>query len=524
MFSCHPIIPLIFSALELILLIQQSIVKRHFFKVKTFISVLILFLVVLTFVFYNDFEKAEYLKNIKIEYVNWALLGISVIIALLFFTTIDFSNSSIKFQNELTKSINSNKYYVVLDKKDKIRDVSDLFLNDLKLDFKEIYGKNFFDVIETKYRIETVNDETIDKDELKKYYSTYHEKALPNNKVKLDLGLTSYDDGTSIALYFMETCIFNETKYRGRILMGDKKTEENLIGMESNLAEANKELDLIRNRFITVLNKTSEGIYFGNLDDNYIWFNDVLVKKLCLNGNTLSFEDFYKMIHNEDIVMYQDKLAQSKDDYNLSYRFNTGSQYVYLRDSGKKILSNKSVELCGIIEILNDNSFAKTETMLDSLKDEAEMNARITMLNRANKIYQIVVMNIASVPEINKEFGRAIGNSFLSQYVSTIKDNFVTENQIYRIGGLDFVLILTDYRKMDILKNNLYNGEKLLHQHINYANKEFDCEIYMGISSVDDVVSHEGCLENAKQALSYALNPQFNSNFAYFKDINKWNK
>ena len=162
--------------------------------------------------------------------------------------------------------------------------------------------------------------------------------------------------------------------------------------------------------------------------------------------------------------------------------------------------------------------------ILDSLKDEAEMNARITMLNRANKIYQIVIMNVASVPEINKEYGRAIGNAFLSQYVSTIKDNFVTENQIYRIGGLDFVLILTDYRKMDILKNNLYNGEKLLHQHINYANKEFDAEIFMGISSVDDVASHENCLDNAKQALNYAINPQFNSNFAYFKDINKWSK
>ncbi len=97
MFSCHPIIPLIFSALELILLIQQSIVKRHFFKLKTFISVLVLFVITLSFVFYNDFEKVEYLKNVKIEYVNWALFGLSIVVALLFFTTIDFSNSSIKF-------------------------------------------------------------------------------------------------------------------------------------------------------------------------------------------------------------------------------------------------------------------------------------------------------------------------------------------------------------------------------------------------------------------------------------------
>ena len=524
MFACHPIIPLIFSALELILLIQQSIVKRHFFKIKTFISVLVLFIVVLTLVFYNDFEKVEYLKTIKIEYVNWALLGLSAIIALLFFTTIDFSNSSIKFQNELTKSINTNKYYVVLDKKDRIKDASELLLNDLKLNFSEIYGKNFFDVLETQYRIESVNDEAISKDELKKYYSSYHEKALPNNKVKLDIGLTSYEDGTAIALYFIETCIFNDTKYTGRILMGDKKSEENLIGMESNLASANKELDLLRSRFITVLDKTNEGIYFGNIDDNYIWFNDVLVKKLSLNGNTLSFEDFYKMIHNEDVMMYQDKLKEAKEDYNLSYRFNTGSSYVYLKDKGKKIISDKTVELCGVIEILNDNSFEKTETILDSLKGEPELNARLTLLNRANKIYQIVVMNISSVPEINKEYGRAIGNAFLSQYVSTIKDNFVTENQIYRIGGLDFVLVLTDYRKMDVLKNNLYNGEKLLHQHINYASKEMDCDIYMGISSVDDSANHDICLDNAKQALGYAINPQFNSNFAYFKDINKWNR
>ena len=289
--------------------------------------------------------------------------------------------------------------------------------------------------------------------------------------------------------------------------------------MESDLNEANQELDMFRSRFITILEKTNEGIYFANLEEGYIWFNDVLVKKLSLSGNNISLDEFYSMIHPSDLVLYKERISSKDLEYDLKYRFNTGSSYIYIEERGKKISSGKTKELCGIIMPIDDYGFSKTQTLLDEIKGEPEMYARLKQLENDDKIFQIVIFKVASVPEINDKFGRAIGNLQLAQYVNFFKSNFVTENQIYRTGGLEFVAFVTDYRKMDILKNNLYNGEKILHSKSTYAKEELDCEVYMGISSVDDELSHKNTLENAYKALKYATNPQFNSNFAYYKDI-----
>lgn len=70
-----------------------------------------------------------------------------------------------------------------------------------------------------------------------------------------------------------------------------------------------------------------------------------------------------------------------------------------------------------------------------------------------------------------------------------------------------------------MLKNNLVKGEKMLHVHAEFVNQEVETEVFMGIARSDDLPSHKDTLKNAKEALRFCSNPQFNSNFAYYKDI-----
>ncbi len=517
-FGQHPLIALIFSVATLILIIQQSITKHHFFKFKLISTAIVTSLITLILLMYNEIGVAPWLKNVTKEAVDWILFGLDIIIVIELFSTIDFSFTALHFQEELNKTIDENKYYVVLDKKDKIKNISSLLLQDLNAHSNDVYGKNFFDALEIKYRIVGLNGEELLKDDIKKYYQNYSKEARKNSNTKLEISLEN-EVGVELVLFLIETPLFSGDKYKGRILIGEKKSEESLMGMESDLNEANQELDILRSRFITILEKTNEGIYFANLEEGYIWFNDVLVKKLSLSGNNISLDEFYSMIHPSDLVLYKERISSKELEYDLKYRFNTGSSYIYIEERGKKISSGKTKELCGIIMPIDDYGFSKTQTLLDELKGEPEMYARLKQLENDDKIFQTVIFKVASVPEINEKFGRAIGNLQLAQYVNFFKSNFVTENQIFRTGGLEFVAFLTDYRKMDILKNNLYNGEKILHSKSTYAKEELDCEVYMGISSVDDELSHKNSLENAYRALKYATNPQFNSNFAYYKDI-----
>lgn len=519
MFDQHPLVPLIFSAISIFLIIKQCFVKHRFLKGKLLFTFLITFVLVFFVCFYNDIKNGTFwLSFINVTALNWILFVIDIIVGIILFTFIDTGYASQKFQYELTKTINETKYYAVLDKKDRIKEISALFLTDLELELTDIYGKNFFDILEKKYRIIGFNGQEAYKKDIKKYYEKYEKRVTPENKSTIELELQD-DDANDYALYFHESVIFQGEKYKGRILMGEKKNEESLIGMEKDLASASSELEIIKNRFVTILEKTTEGIYFNDLSQGYIWCNDTLVKKLSLNGNSLSNSEFYNMIHPEDVTYYKEKMKNISNDYNISYRFNTGSSYIYVKEEGRKIVVGKQIELCGVMTVIDNYKFAKTDTILDSIEGEPELLAKISMLEKTDKIYEVVYFRVASIPEINDKFGRAIGNTMLAQYVNLFKQNFVNDNLIYRVSGLDFVAIVTDYRKMDMLKNNLVNGEKILHINAEYVNQKVEAEIFMGIARNDDVPSRKDTLKNSKEALRFCTNPQFNSNFAFFKDI-----
>ena len=510
-----PLIPLIFCSLAVLVILAQSFVKRRFFKAKLLFTFLVTFVVVLILVFDKDIEIRPQLQRI----VNWILLFVDVIICLVLLSTIELSLSKEKFNKELTKSIDETKYYLLLDKKERIKEISSLFLSDLDVEINKVIGKNVFDVIEYKYRIVGLNGQECYKKDAKKYYDHYEKRAKEDERAVMELDLTD-DDASDVAIYFNESTIFNSGKYKGRILVGDKKTEESLMGIEKDLATTNNELALIKNRFITLLDKTSDGIFFNNLTDQNIWFNDILVQKLSLNGNSINSNDFYQNIHSEDIALYEDVMKhQVTNDYSVTYRYNVGSHYVYIKENGHRIMNGKTIELCGIMTIVDDYSFEKTDTPLDTIAGEPEMLARLNALNKADKVFQVVHFKVASIPDINEQFGRSMGNMMLGQYVNFFKQNFVTENQIYRVSGLEFVAFITDYRRMDVLKSNLNNNEKILHVSANYSNQKIETEVFMGIAYSNDTPNPKDTLKNAKQAMRYSCNPQYSANYAYYRDV-----
>ena len=372
---------------------------------------------------------------------------------------------------KLTNSINQTKYYVLLDKKDKITDISELFLTDLNLTKDAVLGKNFYDILETKYYIIAFNNVECTRKDIKKYYNELCTKLNGETKATMELELMD-NNKEECAFYFEETFIVSSNnKYKGKILFGDKKNEEALIGMENQINKTSKELDIIRSRFVTILEKTSEGIFFNDLKQQFIWFNDVLVSKLSLPGNTIESNTFYSYIHPDDLALYKEKMKQitSKDgEYFITYRYFNGSSYYYVREEGARISCGKSVELCGIMNVIDNYKFAKTDTVLDNIQTEPEMLARLNTLCNYQQPFLAVHFELVSIPDINKKYGRAIGNLMINDYVEFIKNKFVNDNQIYRVSGLEFVAFITDLRKMDILKNNLANNDKILHVPANF--------------------------------------------------------
>lgn len=515
--SQSPIIPLVFSALIAAIILMQCFTKRKFLKVRLLFVFLLVFISALALVFQKELLKNDNQIIKNIYYIG--LLVIEFICFVVLFTTVDFSLSNDKFQKVLTKSLDETKFFVMISKKEKIKEISTLLAKNLDLEPSKAVGKNFFDIIENKYRIIGLNGEEAYKKDVKRYYDGYYKRVQEGTTNTVEINIQD-DNAKESAFYFVENLIFSNGKYRGRILIGDIKNEETLVGMEKELNKSTKELTLIKNRFVTILNKTSDGIFFNNLSTGSIWFNDILVRRLCLNGNSINNNEFYSMIHQDDMALYQDVLNNLKsNDYSVTYRYNTGSYYVYVKEDGHKVVVDGTVELCGVMNVIDNYRYEKTDTILDSLGTEPEMLARFKGLCCEDKVFQIVRFKINDIPEINDKFGRGIGNMMLSEYINFFKQRYVIENYMFRVSGLEFVAFITNYNKMEMLKTDLRNEEKILHVKAEYAGEKVSTDIYMGISYSNDTPNPKDTLVNAKRALTICTNPQFTSFYAYFRDV-----
>ncbi len=511
-----PIIPLVLSAIVVVIVLMQSLTKKKFQMLKLMIAFLLTFSSALIVFFYHEiqgFEKDVYKILI---YIGMMLIDASDLVLL--FLSIDLSLTNETFQRELIKSLNESKLYVMLDKKDKIKSISKFLLDDLGVDESDAIGKNFFDVIELKYRIIGLNGEGALKKDVKKFYSTY-QTMVKDEVSTIELEIED-DYAVKTAMYYLEHPIFRNDKYSGRILIGDLKGEESLIGMEKRETEALNELDLIKSRFTTVINNSEDGIFFNTINTDTVWVNDVLVKKLVLPGNVMSGTDFFKLIHPDDLRVYQEKIANLNDEnYTATYRFYIGSQFVYVKEEGHKIINNKTIELCGVLHVLDDYGYEKTGTKLDNVKTEVDLYAKLQRLHQEDKTYMLVEMRISSIPNINERFGRAVGNMCLAEYVNKINEEFVTDDLMYRIGGLNFVAVITQYNSMEKLKSNLKNDEKILHASLNYGGEKVAIDVNMGICMSNEVATPKDVVKCAHEALKYCSNPKFTSSYVFHKDM-----
>lgn len=505
----QPLVPLFLGIALLFLLIKESLIQKKILKVRLIIAFLVVLTCALLLAFYSEFEDPT-------ELVDWILLGLDVGIGILFVIFSGISSSKEQFNQDLFLTLDQTKYYALVDKKNRIREISSLFLTDLGLTAEEVYKKNLFKCIEKKYQIFKMNGASMSLADINVYFMS------PDTK-NTTLNLEIHDEhGDVHAYYFTQRPLQMLGKFSGRIFIGDKKTSEELVGMEKNLEESVVELDMIKNRFMTILEKTTEGIFFTDLTNKTIWVNDVLVKKLRLNYNDMSLDEFIQNIHPDDLAMYNEKRALINNihpKYAMSYRFNIGSSYTFIKEEGSRISNGKTIELCGVMHLMEGKKLTKTDTELDQISGEPEMLSAVDTLYAQEQTFQFVLLKLVSIDQTNEEHGRAFGDMVLSEYIKYFTNRYVDAKLVYRVSGLEFVAVLTDYRKIEKLKRDLLNNEKILHLNVDYGTIKTKIEAVMGICYSTDAKNAKDLLKKSKEILRICSKEQYSQNFAYYKDI-----
>ena len=154
----------------------------------------------------------------------------------------------------------------MVDHKERIKDISISLLRELNLDKADVVGKKLFSVFGTKIRFTKLNGEDVNNRTIEKYYNDYKKTVKANDSEDQELHFLNFN-GETVILHLNMQPLFALGKYRGRMCVGEKKTDEALMVVERELKKVDHELESIRHKFIATLELSEDGLFYIDLDE-----------------------------------------------------------------------------------------------------------------------------------------------------------------------------------------------------------------------------------------------------------------
>ena len=516
---------LLISLLLFMMVILECFNKSRIVKWKlslVFVNVLIL---VLCFLFYESFILKHDIVNII--FLSYASI-IFVVFSLISFGVVNHSYQKANDYTQFIESLNNTSWnvYFVCDRRDRIKEISESLLIDLGLKKEQVLGKKAFDVFDQTIRFTHVNDNTITNKELREYYRTFNKSSKPKEEYKREIYFQNCN-GQTVVLHLIEKPLHVNGKYRGRLNIGQKKTDASMAEIERELVSKNKDLESIQYKFIAALELTEEGIFFNDLDENYIWGNDVLVKDLHLSSNTIAYMNYKDLIYPDDLQVYTAiirGLTPERPTYSITYRLKVGNKYEFVKEVGKRIFDDENSNvILGFTKKINTNHFEKTNMVeVDNAKSIEDLFVVLDALYKDKRLFQLVCVNLTTLPEINNRYGRSVGNMVMNEYIKKIRTNFMSDSaDIYRTSGLVFYFVMTDIRKMELFKRVLSSDPTAMNLSVTYGNLHAELKVNIGVAESDtDGANKEELITNCNTAINTTLKPNYSLNYAFYKDLN----
>ena len=481
----NPIFPLIMTIFTLFVIIIQSIQNEKLLKKRFIVAFLNIAISIVVLIAHQQYIVDNLLYE---EIYSYYTIFVYVFYFIVFLSSFKTSTLKANHYQLFVKSIRESKWnaYYVVDRRERIRDISQSFLDEINFEKDEVIGQKIFNIFNKSVRFTKLNNKEINNRQLESYYGDYRKTAEVGDYEVQELVMLNYE-GKEVILKLMLQPVFVFGRYRGRIVVGEKKTDFDLLGVEKSLGKKTRELESIRLKFIATLEISKEGLFYIDLDQRYIWASDTLVKTLNLVDNNLDLSDFRKLIHPEDLNNYLALLGElgvTKQQYLSKYRILLNGVYMWVEERGKRIFEDQySATIMGTINPLKTRHFrASNIDVLDELEDQTNLLVKMTNLIKEDKYFYHILIDLVNIPKINEEHGWEVGNMMMAQYISQMRNNFVTENgSIYRITGLRFVVLVTDPHKMNLISKGSIGNPKFINLEMQYGSIKAELEVFEGI-------------------------------------------
>jgi len=521
--SYYPLFPFILALSQWVFVILIGIIDEKPYRFYQIVSVLMMLIYIPVAIFYDT-----QIVNTVLETIYMYLTGVTV--ALFIVTSFVVFKKALFTKNHyhlFIKSIKATKWnaYYVIDHKGRIKEMSDSLCEEFGFTLEQIKDKSFFDIVNRSIRITSFDGVETNNRAMETYYDDYPKVAKPKMSEEHEMLFQNYQ-GKPVLLHTVEQPIFILGKYKGRINIGERRSDFDLLSIEKELKASELSLESMRLKFIATLELSDEGLFYMDLDERYIWGNDKFVQMTGISSNTIDLDDFRKLIKEEDLQTYLGVLSgltSRKQTYKTTYRLLKQGYYIWVKESGKRIFEDKSSNIImGSFNLVQTSSYQKINVAeIDQMLGQTELLIHLDQLVESKKHFQLALIELSSIPKINELYGREIGNMLLGEYIKKLKGSFMSESSnLFRLSGLIFAITIVDPRKMELLRQGIQANQTYMNLQMNYGSIQTDLEVMIGIAkSHTDGSTGTVIYQHAKDALMVAKNPQYQGNACYYHEV-----
>lgn len=317
-----------------------------------------------------------------------------------------------------------------------------------------------------------------DKDRLSKYHPAdvspkfqpdgveSFSKANEMIKIALEKGKHSFEwlhtrtDGVDFLSHVsLDIIDFNNKKCIRAVIRDMSEVKK----LERIVKENIKELDKRNKKLLKAQQISKMGFWELDLINNQLYWSDEIFKIFEIDKNKFkaSYEGFLNVIHPDDIDKVNEAYSnslQTKEDYTIEHRLLMDDGRVkWVReecqtefDENDKPLISMGVVM-DITELYLTQQKLLEQTYIDHLTKlnnrkayNEDIEKLISQYKRYKTPFSILMYDIDDFKKINDTYGHSVGDDVLVEMSKLIKSYIRENDYIFRIGGEEFVILLTE--------------------------------------------------------------------------------
>lgn len=271
-------------------------------------------------------------------------------------------------------------------------------------------------------------------------------------------------------LFFM-VVVYGIT-FKNKIRITRNLTDYDFFELEKELEEVNYGSDLLRLRFISTIDLLNDGLIFYNPDLQGMFLTEKSKNIVSTKGFDIEIGEYVSRIHKEDQTEYLSslkKISKKNPSFEIKYRVLKGNSFTWVVEKCSLFTYEGKDHLVSTLKGIDIKMFPETLIdELDSLPDEGQLTKYLAKAKKENETYYLVMLHLTNIPDINRRFGRDVGNLMIAEYIKKMRYHFARENNtIFRVTGIQFALIIRDEQKYGVMKRALVSGGDLINLHLN---------------------------------------------------------